>query len=374
MNKSGLQNEEFLQKIQREGSTALSSRNSFGINVFSGSVLEDGVVSGQLTKTKYNSEELVKSIDTNIFELIPAPIPPQPDVVPRPIYNDALSRISELEIDIENLNVEISDLTAIVSELTVTNQSLRIELDAKDLLVASVENQNQQNIQQTQNSIFDLQNSIQRATSEAIERTSIDAVNQSLLSQIDGLFAQIEGLNAQIGGLNTTISGLNDRIIQTENKLSDTQNQLAIQQEIAQEQQAEGAFSNNEITATPDVNDYNNPSITWRGRPRNDFSNGKFINGGTITLTNPQDKSVSVSVKTSGFDNQPVFGTIPAFTIPSKGTYTLKLNALKSKIDKLKSGKDSRHPGELIFSSPSGGTFKIDAEIQIQRGPKFFNE
>lgn len=367
MAKTGLQNEELVKRIQDKGSTALKGKNPFGVNVFSGSINDDGIVSGQLTKTKYNTQELVKSIDTNIFELLPPEIPPSPDVVPRPIYNEALTRISELEIDVENLNVEISDLTGLVNDLRTTTQSLRIELDSKDLLVASVENQNQQNIQQTQGSIIDLQNSIQRATSEAIERTSIEAVNQSLLSQIDAL-------NAQIGSLNNTISGLNDRIIETENRLVDTQNQLSIQEEISQQQQDAGAFSNNEITAAPDVTDYNNPSITWRGRPRNDFSDGKFINGGSITVRNPQDTQVIVSVNTTGFGGEKVFGTIPSFTLAPKGTFVLRLSPSKSKIDKLKSGSDSRHPGELVFSTSKGGTFTIDGEIQIQRGPKFFNE
>jgi hypothetical protein len=192
--KTGLKNEEFLKRIQEKGSTALKGRNPFGVNVFSGSVTDDGVVSGKVTKTKYNNQELVKSVDTNIFELLPPEVPPEPDVVPRPIYNEALARISELEIDVENLNIEVSDLTALVNELRITTQSLRIDLDSKDLLVASVENRNQQNVEQVQSSIFDLQNSIQRATSEAIERTSLEAVNTAVIEQNNALNLQLEEL------------------------------------------------------------------------------------------------------------------------------------------------------------------------------------
>lgn len=369
MNDTGLKNEEFLQRIQKEGSTALKGRNPFGVNVFSGSVTDDGVVSGQLTKTKYNTQELVKSVDTNIFELLPPEIPPTPDVVPRPIYNEALARISELEIDVENLNIEISDLTSLVSDLRVTTQSLRIDLDGKDLLVASVENQNQQSIQQTQGSIFDLQNSIQRATSEAIERTSIEAVNQSLLSQIDGL-------NSQIGSLNNTISDLSDRLV-------DTQNQLVFAQTVSNEQ-AEGAYGGADtgVTANPTITDSGVAPITWRGRPGNNDAYGespgglftpagfgRWINGQNIDVFNPGEASVNVSVRLNGFNGkQPI--TSRSFTVPPGGRFPYNPSINLDEVRKLQTGRDSRFNGSLVFTTPKG-SFEIPVEIQIQIGGEY---
>jgi predicted nucleic acid-binding Zn-ribbon protein len=356
MANTGLQNEELLKRIQKEGSTALKGKNPFGVNVFSGSVNDDGIVAGQLTKTKYNTQELVKSIDTNIFELLPPVIPPSPDVVPRPIYNEALARISELEIDVENLNVEISDLTALVSDLRITTQSLRIELDSKDLLVASVENQNQQNIQQTQGSIIDLQNSIQRATSEAIERTSIEAVNQSLLSQIDSL-------NAQVSDLTSTISNLNDRLV-------DTQNQLVFAQTVSTEQ-AQGAYgaADTGVTANPTITDDALAPITWRGRPRRNFEDGRFINGGTIDVFNPGENSINVTIASTGFSGKKVFKG-RSFTVPAGGRFTLNLTPDIGVIDSMKRGVDVRSGGAVEFRT-SQGSFEIPAELQIQRGNNY---
>ena len=362
MAKTGLQNEELLKRIQEKGSTALKGKNPFGVNVFSGSVNDDGIVSGQLTKTKYNTQELVKSVDTNIFELLPPEIPPTPDVVPRPIYNEALARISELEIDVQNLNIEISDLTSLVSDLRITTQSLRIDLDSKDLLVASVENQNQQSVQQTQGSIIDLQNSIQRATSEAIERTSIEAVNESLLSQIDAL-------NAQIGSLNDTISDLSDRLV-------DTQNQLVFAQNVSSEQE-QGAYGGSDVslTANPQITDSGFAPITWRGRPgRGDSYSGNrgfsnWINGQSIEVFNPGESTVSVSVRCTGFNGKTPI-TARTFSVPGGGRFTYNPAINLDQVRKIQRGVDVRASGALVFTGPNG-SFEIPAEIQIQIGRNY---
>lgn len=359
MAKTGLQNEELLKRIQEKGSTALKGKNPFGVNVFSGSVTDDGVVSGQLTKTKYNPQELVKSVDTNIFELLPPEIPPTPDVVPRPIYNEALQRISELEIDVQNLNIEISDLTSLVSDLRVTTQSLRIDLDAKDLLVASVENQNQQSVQQTQGSILDLQNSIQRATSEAIERTSIEAINESLLVQIDGLNETITGLNAQVRSLNE--------------QLVNTQNELTRRESISEEQQ-QGAYGGEDITANPQPQTQTNFSpITWRGRPSggNYDKVNQFINGSTIILFNPNDSSISGTIESTGFRNNAKPYQRRNFTIPPNGRTTVNMAVDLGEVDgKIKEGNSRSYSGEVVVRT-STESFSIPAEIQIQRGNRY---
>lgn len=362
MAKTGLQNEELLKRIQEKGSNALKGKNPFGVNVFSGSVTDDGIVSGQLTKTKYNPRELVKSVDTNIFELLPPVIPPSPDVVPRPIYNEALVRISDLEINVENLNIEISDLTGLVNDLRITTQSLRVDLDSKDLLVAATQNQNQQNIQQTQASILDLQNSIQRATSEAIERTSIEAVNQSLLTQIDVLNDTITGLNAQVVSLNE--------------KLVDTQNQLVFAQNVSDEQE-QGAYGGSDVslTANPQITDSGFAPITWRGRPGGgDSYSGnrgfsRWINGETIDVFNPGESTVSVSVRCTGFNGKTPI-TARTFSVPGGGRFTYNPAINLDQVRKIQRGVDVRASGALVFTGPNG-SFEIPAEIQIQIGGNY---
>lgn len=336
MANGGLKNEKLVQRLLEKGSTALKGRNPFGVNVFSGSVDDDGIVSGQLTKTKYNNDELVKSIDTNIFELLPPVVPPTPDVVPRPIYNEALSRISELEVEVEDLNLQVSDLQSLVNDLRITSQSLRIELDSKDLVVASVENQNQQTILQTQATIIDLQNAIQKATSEVIQRTSLSALNQTLQTENEKLLQRLEGKEAKL----------------------------------------QEGFEVGETFAIK-VNKKSNEllgDIVFNSR-RPDNGNGTWINGPDITLNNFTENSITIEWELSGPVNGPI--RLPqSVTLEGNSEKIITLTTDASRVKSLvpaKAGtsRDRLYVGSLIATSSDGGSINLSVEIQKQRGNSF---
>jgi hypothetical protein len=337
MANGGLKNENLVKKLLEKGSTALKGRNPFGVNVFSGSVDDDGIISGQLTKTKYNNDELVKSIDTNIFELLPPEIPPTPDVVPRPIYNEALQRISELELDIENLNLQVSDLTSLVNDLRITSQSLRIELDSKDLVVASVENQNQQTVLQTQTTIIDLQNAIQKATSEVIQRTSLSARNQTLQEEVDRLIERLEGKSAKIEE-GFEVGG--SFAWKVENK----------QEELAQDL----LFVSRPI---------NNGSVTW-------------INGPNITLSNFTENAITLTFTLSGAVSDTIVPITP-ITLQANSEQVLTLRTNGNKVDDKRPrnpaglGGDRLYLGTLTATSSDGGNASFSIALRKQRGTKF---
>ena len=184
---TGLKNEMVISELLISGSSALKPRNEFGVYVFSGSVVDDGIVSGQLTKPKYNTTELLKSIDTTIIELLPPPPPPIDDRVARPIYNEATQSVIDLTAQVAVLNTTITDLRAKVEELQVISQSLRIDLDLKAINLAASENQKVQLSSKITTTVTQLQNSVQKATSEAIQRVSLTARNQSLQQELDAL-------------------------------------------------------------------------------------------------------------------------------------------------------------------------------------------
>lgn len=231
MKKTGLKNEQLVSELISKGSLAINTKNEFGVHVFSGSIDNDGIISGKLTKPKYNKEELEKSIDTTIIELLPITPPDLPDTVLRVIYNEALEQIEDLREQVRLLNVEVGDLTAKVTELEIVTQSLRIELDGKDLTVASVENQNRQSIEKVQSSIIDLQNSIQKATAEAIQRVSLSARNELLDKQIEVLNEQLAASQEQVANLNNTINSLNGQITNLVSQTNSAQSQAASAQQ-----------------------------------------------------------------------------------------------------------------------------------------------
>jgi hypothetical protein len=334
MANGGLKNENLIKRIIEKGSTALKGRNSFGVNVFSGSIDDDGVVSGKITKTKYDNEELVKSIDTNIFELLPAVVEPTPDVVPRPIYNEVTQSVIDLQAEVEALNLQVSDLQSLVNDLRIVSQSLRIELDSKDLVVASVENQSEQTVLQTQATIIDLQNAIQKATSEVIQRTSLSALNQTLQTENEKLIQRLEGKEAKL------------------QEGYDVGETFAIKINSKSRETGEDIVFNSRNDA--------NGNVTW-------------INGPDLLINNFTENSITVEWELGGaISSEGVLLPPQSLTIEGKSEKTVTLQTNSNRISDLKprskSARDRFYLGTLTATSSDGGTISFSVKLEKQSG------
>ena len=207
--KTGLQNEVKISELLISGSLAINTKNRYGVHIFSGSVLDDGIISGQLIKPKYNEEELLKSIDTTIVELIDI-LPPVTDpTIYVSAFNEATQSIADLTSTVEDLTTAVLNLNSKVKELEIITQSLVVELDARNLTVAVTENQTQIVTSKVESTITDLQNSIQKATAESIQRVSLNARNTSLLQETALLREQLASANTTISDRNNSINQLN---------------------------------------------------------------------------------------------------------------------------------------------------------------------
>lgn len=195
MVKTGLQIENNVSNIIISGSLAVKQKSSAGINEFETNSPTDGIIYGTLTQPKYNSNELVKSVDTKIFELIPPEPPPLDDTVPRRVYNPVTQSVIDLTAEVTRLNVTINDLNVKITDLEIVSESLRIDVDAQKLLVASYQNQLKQTITKVQGNIVELQNAIQKGVSEAIQRVSLTARNQALKEANDEYKEQLSAKN-----------------------------------------------------------------------------------------------------------------------------------------------------------------------------------
>ena len=185
--KTGLQNEALISELLVSGSSAIKTKNDFGIHAFEQTSNSDGVISARLVKPKYNQSELVKSIDTVIFELLPVAPPPVDDRIPRPIYNQVTQSVIDLTAQVEELTTEVFTLRAKVQDVEIVSESLKVQLDLKDLNVASSQNQAGQLTSKVSSTITELQNSMQKGTLEAIQRVSLFARNQSLEQELSTL-------------------------------------------------------------------------------------------------------------------------------------------------------------------------------------------
>ena len=197
MKNSGLKNEQKVQELLTKGSNALGDKNSAGVRLFKESDLGDGIISGKLIRPKYNNSELKKSIDTEIFELLPQEAPELPDTVLRSVYNVATQSINDLTLQVQNLTNEVGVLNSKVSELEIVSESLKIEADNQTLKANIAEQQATTANEQVASTTIDLSNAIQNSINESIQRVSLTARNEALLQENESLREQLFGLSAQ---------------------------------------------------------------------------------------------------------------------------------------------------------------------------------
>ena len=209
MAKTGLQNEAIISELLVSGSQIIDTKNDFGVYMFEEKETSDGVVFGKLQKPKYNENEVIKSIDTKIVELLPIEAPELPETVLKFIYDAKVAEVADLTEDIRELNTAISSLEGTISSLETELEAIRVDMDNKDLLLAVAENNSQQSTTKVQSSIQELQNAIQRATAESIQRVSAYARNESLKGQVAQYEEQVSTATTQINSLNGAIRSQN---------------------------------------------------------------------------------------------------------------------------------------------------------------------
>jgi predicted nucleic acid-binding Zn-ribbon protein len=222
MQKTGLQNEIYVEELVVSGSTKITTKNETGIYVFQESNTKDGVVFGKMQKPKYNKNEVEQSIDVIITELLPVIPPEVPETVLKSVYDALMEERNDLTKEVEKLNKDILNLQAIINSLEIVNESLQVELDSKNLSLAAAENQAFQANSQVQSTISELQNALQKATSEAIQRVSAFAKNESLKNQVAQLEGQVKTATKQIESLNTTVSQQNGTIAAKDGELDNS--------------------------------------------------------------------------------------------------------------------------------------------------------
>ena len=178
--------------------------------------IDGGIISGKLIRAKYNTNELKKSIDTEIFELLPNTPAPQPDTVLRSVYNVATQSIVDLTAEVQRLNFEVNDLSAKISELEIVSESLKIETD-NQLLRANIA-EDTANVANTQVAVttIDLQNAIQNSINEAIERVSLTAKVEALQESFR-VQKELTEQREQENAAQTAVDGLNGFFQQTAN-------------------------------------------------------------------------------------------------------------------------------------------------------------
>ena len=160
----------------------------------------DGEQVGRIEKQKYDEEQLIKSVDVEVVELIGKPKKPKPDVVPRPVYEDLRRLYQQALADLAEANARIAELESEIQSLNAEIEALLIENDSLKIQKASADNEAQSSTQRYSDLLKDFSNSIIKGTRDGIERVSLTA-------QVQGLQAQKEALRQLLVQTQSQLSG-----------------------------------------------------------------------------------------------------------------------------------------------------------------------
>lgn len=323
--------------LQMSGSLVARDRD----NVYFEATLDQdktGFVYAPSKKRVYNTDELKKTIDVSVFELIPTSPEIELDLIPRPIYNEATRSLQLANGTIASQSLQIGELQSEIANLTAISASLDIELDSERLLRVTAE-ANAESLRTQFAIITDtLQINIQRMTLEGIENASLKARNE-------GQNATIESLKKQVDSLTDQLNGKNARI-------------------------AEGAKAGADITVRViNKSDQKYNDLTFRGRAKDD-GNGKWINGPEVEIFNfsLEVQNIQISEKNISFLNGPF-----SATVAPQEKVIINFDRNKGKVDGFKPSAgfgftgDKEYTGTLEFKS-TNGTVSLSTAVQKQRG------
>lgn len=235
-----LDNKLRVSELVQSGSRAIISEDPFtkthtfldgGTTLVSKSAVEpyehiegerDGELTNFIEKPKYEEEQLKKAVDTVIDELILPPLPPDPEVVPKQVYDDLLEKYNQAIADLGQANNRIRELEAQVAQLQGQVQALQSQLDAARVAQAIAENQAQQTNIKYADLLAKFSTAIIKSTKEGIQRTSLNA-------QVEGLTAQKDTLREQIVQLRQLVASLQGQV-QTQLDILEAQQAAAASQ------------------------------------------------------------------------------------------------------------------------------------------------
>lgn len=165
-----------------------------------------GFVYAPSKKRVYNTDELKKTIDINVVELIPDRQETELDLIPRPIYNEVTRSLEIANETIASQSIVIGGLESQVSELTSISASLDVQLDNERLLRVTAESNSEQLRKQFVLVNDTMQTSLQRSVNEGIERTGLQARNEGQNASIQSLTKQVDSLSQQLNGKNARLA------------------------------------------------------------------------------------------------------------------------------------------------------------------------
>ena len=166
-----------------------------------------GETSGYIEKPKYNEEELQKSLDVKVDELIKKTKPKKAPYILKSKYDTLQTRFSDKVGEVEDLRTQLNNEVSISEELRSLVSQLEVSEDAALLQRAAAEDETEVANERFVKLLSDFQQSLIKGTKEGIERVSLTAQVRGLQAQKATLKSLLEVQKDIVAQLTSQVSG-----------------------------------------------------------------------------------------------------------------------------------------------------------------------
>lgn len=310
-----------------------------------------GETSGYLEKPKYNEEELQKSLDVKVDELIKKQKPKKGPYILLSKYNILLAEKLAIIDELENLRIQLEEQISENETLKSELASLQIKLDVARLQQAAAENQTQASNERHSKLVDNFQQSLIKGTKEGIARVS--------------LTAQVKGLQAQKATLQRLLDVQKDLVktlqLQSEN-LAASQAQASETAEAAEGATVSGEAGYNVVNRKSDDYDFKFTS----NRYGHGWENGTELELLNLDVENDATWSIQAETDTGGHGSQPWIGfSKRSGTLPKRAGVTPGKTVISAKkVRNVNSPKGRKKTfTDKITLTIGNKTFKLTAEF-----------
>jgi hypothetical protein len=166
-----------------------------------------GETSGYIEKPKYNEQELQKSLDVKVDELIKKQKPKKGPFILKEKYDKLQARFDSKVGELQEKVVELNEQIAISEELRSIVAQLEISEDSALLQRAAAEDETEVANDRFTKLLSDFQQSLIKGTKEGIERVSLTAQVRGLQAQKATLKELLEVQKGIVSQLESQVSG-----------------------------------------------------------------------------------------------------------------------------------------------------------------------
>lgn len=337
---------ELIANLQLSGSLLAKNRDTLAFQ----SELNDessGFIFAPEKKETYNIDELKKAVDVEVVELIPESPETELDLVPRPVYEEALEALADALDTIETQSQTITILESRISELETEVETLKEDVDNEKLLRVLAEENSETLREENLLLSTEVQSALQRSVLEGIEKSSLEARNEGLTAQVEALKDEVTSLQVEIDSLNSVIEG----------------------KDAAIEAGAKAGFDLTLLVKNKKVED--GQDLIYRIR-NNSALLKEWINGPQVEIYNFTSEALLVTLAATGRGWIKVKGTNSnlanagySLTIAANERKTIEF--APDKDDYANVGQDTEYRGTVTFTTKNGVTI-LRTALQKQTG------